>query len=290
MPRLGRVVRPLFAAPASTWQAEAQGTVLVTASGRARQLWFVNGAGERQLQTEAVGDMVSSNWTVDVAASLRRTPYLRVMAARLVEKRPRRALVLGLGGGVLPAALRAGGCTKVVVVEREPVVVDVARRVFGMSAAEDAGWLELRLCSAEDFVRGRSAADFDACGVDMFVGPSNMLPRCLLDQDFITDLRSILTPGARVVQNALAHSGSVVPSPKGRRKDIGTIRCNAWRRGAAPSGPLFPAVFPRDSAEAVQLAQACSVYRDVFGGVAVRSPCSWSSSRVLEADIGISDG
>lgn len=280
MPRvMGSVMRPLFSA-----QVEGHGLVRVTERGRIRQLWFVDGGGEAHLQTEVVsrpggaGAPAQGPARADLAASLRRTPYLACMHRRIAEARPRRVLVLGLGGGLLPAALAAGGA-EVLVVERSELVLGLARRFF---AAGEPG-LEVHLADAADFVHA-AGEPFDACAIDVFEAHSYRLPDFVLSRRFHSALRARLRPGARVVQNALAHSGHI--------DNIGSLKvpsdevagCLVRRRGTAPRGPLWPGVYLRRNDAAAQLALLERAFRGAYGAARTHRPCPWAPSRVVEAD------
>src|SRR5688572_5636343 len=60
-------------------------------------------------------------------------PYTKALAASVVFRpQPRRVLIVGLGGGALPAFLRKHFPeAHVTAVELDPAVIDVARRFFG---------------------------------------------------------------------------------------------------------------------------------------------------------------
>ncbi|CAK0798592.1 unnamed protein product, partial [Prorocentrum cordatum] len=97
------------------------------------------------------------------------------MARRLASAG--RVLVLGLGGGVLPAALLDAGARQVVVLERSREVLDFARVHFGAGAYGDR--LQLRCADA----RGLAAAGalggergFDGCAIDLWKGHSQRCP------------------------------------------------------------------------------------------------------------------
>ncbi|CAE8629521.1 unnamed protein product, partial [Polarella glacialis] len=247
-----------------------------------------------------------------------RTPYLRCMARLLhpaqrspgVLAKPRRILVLGLGGGLLPAALCAAG-DEVVVVERSAVVIRLAQEFFGLpsgvcyrageadlrfQASELPPSLQIQEADAEGFVlrlaedlagsspdnQGVRQEPFDACAIDIFQGHSFQLPDFVRSARFHLALRSLLKPGGLVVQNALSHCGEVLPALRESRYRIprpalpeGSMRCYAWRRDAAPLGPLLPATFPRQNEAADQLAELRASFMEAYAGVTVRRPCSW---------------
>ena len=89
----------------------------------------------------------------------------------LPERCPRRALLLGLGGGTL-AALLARGCPGVAIVgiERNPEVLVVARREFGLDTLNE---LDVAEADAFDWVEEHALsepASFDLICLDLFEG------------------------------------------------------------------------------------------------------------------------
>jgi len=298
---------------------EDAGIVRVVGQGRIRQLWFVEPSGHAHLQTEMVmegGRATAGEGTPDINASLRRTPYLacvaRVLAPLLVQlpysRAGTRSLVLGLGGGLLPWALRkfGGGQDKILVVEQSELVIDLARRFFGIAQAERDGWLQVHCGDAAEFVEQAACqanvAGFHACGIDIYEGHSCMLPNFLFSSKFQRGLRALLLPGAHVAQCALAHDGEVEigraagcpwPRRSGNRDfDAGKsmsasdssarVKCFAWCRNGAPRGPLSAAFFPRHNAAGDQLELLTKAYTAEFGRVTVHRPSAWVPSRVLD--------
>lgn len=283
MPRLIRALEPLFARA-----VPGQGSVHILASGRLRQLWFIDNDGETHLQTEALCEPSSSGSSkpgrIDVNASLRRTPYLGTMFRRLEAARAKRILVLGLGGGLLPAALMANGA-EVVVVERSQLVADLARDFFALG--HDTG-LKLHVCDAEEFVNGgqlAAAGSFDGLAIDIFQAHTSLLPDFAYTDAFHQRLRTALLPGARVVQNALAHGGHIEEVVGGRLPASEVSTCLVRRRHAAPKGPLFPGIFLKNNPAGAQLTLLAQAFQTSYGASRVITPCSWALSRIVEADL-----
>ena len=161
--------------PSSIPRGRPSRVVRVTARGHLRRLWFVGADGQAHLQTEvACGGLKDAGLcSVDVRASLRRTPYLACMTRRLLSARPARVLVLGLGGGLLPAALREAGVGHVTVLESSAEVIRLARTFFGVPADPSDG-LAVHCLSAEDAIFGGALGRgaFDACAIDIWEGRS----------------------------------------------------------------------------------------------------------------------
>ena len=115
--------------------------------------------------------------------------------AMLPEHRPRRALLLGLGGGTIARLLIARfGPMPIVGVDDEPAVVAAARIAFGPLPPE----LQIVIADALAFVHG-CAGRFDYVAVDLFHG--DQIPRGVFGQPFLRAARAALTPGGLAVFN-----------------------------------------------------------------------------------------
>ena len=109
-------------------------------------------------------------------------------AAMLPDERPRRVLILGLGGGTLASLLRARwGELRMVGVDDDPAILGVAR---------EAGWLpthglDIVVCDAFEFVQ-TCHERFDYVAVDLFRGPR--MPGRIFGKPFLRRVRSLLEP------------------------------------------------------------------------------------------------
>ncbi len=117
--------------------------------------------------------------------------------ARAHHPHPRQVLMLGLGAGIVPTRLAAGG-SKVEVVEIDPSSVEVATRHFGF----DAKRVTTRQADARTHVSG-CAPVHDVVLVDLFQGDGT--PDYLITREFFRDLRSCLGPGGVAVFNTFAN-------------------------------------------------------------------------------------
>ena len=116
-------------------------------------------------------------------------------AALLPNVRPRRALVLGVGGGTVVHLLRRRfGDVPVIGVEADPTVLALARSEFGL----DLPGLDLRQEDAFTYVEG-CRARFDYVCVDLFRG--GRPEPGVLARPFLRRLKSLATPGAEIVLN-----------------------------------------------------------------------------------------
>ncbi|PTL85171.1 hypothetical protein DAT35_00105 [Vitiosangium sp. GDMCC 1.1324] len=137
------------------------------------------------------------------------TSYVRVATAGLALTRGRsRVLVVGLGGGAFPMLLHRllPGRARVDVVELNPVVVDVARRFFGVR--EDA---RLRIL-VDDGARfmARQGTHYDVILLDAFSDSGT--PDHLKESRFFEDVQRRLKPGGVAVLNiALEKPRNVAP-------------------------------------------------------------------------------
>ena len=115
--------------------------------------------------------------------------------AMLPANRPRRTLLLGLGGGTLAHLLaeRFRGA-RMVAVDDDPEVVAVAHDAFGPLPAD----LQIVLADAFRFIEGCHEA-FDFVAVDLFHGAA--MPPATLALPFLRSLREALAPGGRTAFN-----------------------------------------------------------------------------------------
>ncbi|MGH2503051.1 MAG: spermidine synthase [Ktedonobacterales bacterium] len=143
-------------------------------------------AGRKVLR---VGGVIQS-----VAVDERYTPD--VWDALLPRSQPASALILGLGGGALAHLMtRRWGPLPIVGIERDPAVVSLARREFGLDALG-----HLRMVTADAFA-WVAACDqrFDAICVDLYI--AGRLAHGVLGATFLRDLRRLLAPRGEVTFN-----------------------------------------------------------------------------------------
>jgi spermidine synthase len=129
-------------------------------------------------------------------------PYTSVLPLCLAfVEAPRRALIVGLGGGALPMFLhRCLPDLVVEVVELDPGVLEVAREFFGFR--EDARlsvWIE----DGRDFIE-RHAARYDVVILDGFDAES--IPGHLRTLEFLESVKHALIPGGIAVANVWGRS------------------------------------------------------------------------------------
>ena len=116
-------------------------------------------------------------------------------AAMLPTVRPRRALVLGLGGGTVVRLLHwRFGPLPVVGVERDEAVLAAARQAYG----PDPAGLEVVVEDAFAYVE-RCEARFDYLCVDLYSG--GQPERRVLSRPFLGRLKALATPGAEIAIN-----------------------------------------------------------------------------------------
>ncbi|WP_242112805.1 spermidine synthase [Luteimonas aquatica] len=116
---------------------------------------------------------------------------------------PRRVLVLGLGVGTMPMALRAfDPAIQVDSVELDPAVVKVAKEHFGFR--EDR-LSRVYVNDARVFVRKqrRLGVHYDLVMVDAF--DVRYIPEHLLTREFMAEIRDVLNPGGIVAANTFSN-------------------------------------------------------------------------------------
>jgi spermidine synthase len=116
-------------------------------------------------------------------------------AALLPSVRPRRALVLGLGGGTVVHLLhRRFGPTAMIGVEVDEEVLALARAELGLQVAG------LEVVRQDAFAYVADCRErFDFICVDLFRG--TRFERAILGRPFLRRLKALATPGAEIVLN-----------------------------------------------------------------------------------------
>jgi len=130
-------------------------------------------------------------------------PYTRMMlGSLLIKPDPQRVLIIGLGGGTLPVALRnMFPELEIDAVEIDPAVTRVAEKFFNFKRDD-----KLRV-SEEDgrvFVKKaqKSGTKYDIVMLDAF--EDEYIPEHLSTQEFLLEVKSILTPDGVVAANTFS--------------------------------------------------------------------------------------
>jgi spermidine synthase len=117
---------------------------------------------------------------------------------------PQRVLVIGLGGGTIPRALREilPGA-EIDTVEIDPAVTRVARRFFGF---KDDPKMQVFEMDGRVFVKRaiREGRRYDAVLLDAF--DHEYIPEHLLTREFLTEAKALLAPGGVLVGNTFSSS------------------------------------------------------------------------------------
>lgn len=155
------------------------------------------------------------------------TPYMQQMLLALCYARAlRRFLVIGLGTGCLPKALRAIlPRSRVDVVEIDSVIVEVAKRFFGVVPDEGSdrqrSGFYVHVRDGVEYVR-QTEETYDAIFVDAFSGSE--LPEAFRSRRTVYHLRKRLAPGgvlafnlsrldAFAIGDVVAHISALVAPP-----------------------------------------------------------------------------
>lgn len=130
-------------------------------------------------------------------------PYSRgMLAAMVANPGAKKVLVIGLGGGVIPRAIRRiDPAMQIDVIEVDPAVLKVAKRYF--SYREDPG-LHTYIGDARIFVRrqARLGVHYDLIMIDAF--GRFYVPEHMMTREFITEVKSLLAPGGVVSSNTFS--------------------------------------------------------------------------------------
>jgi spermidine synthase len=117
---------------------------------------------------------------------------------------PKRVLVVGLGGGTIPTALREVlPQAEIDAVEIDPAVTKVARNYFGF---KDDDKLKVHEVDGRVYVKRaiREGKKYDAILLDAF--DHEYIPEHLLTREFLNEVKSLLAPGGVLVGNTFSSS------------------------------------------------------------------------------------
>lgn len=117
---------------------------------------------------------------------------------------PKRLLVVGLGGGTIPSALRdILPEAEIDAIEIDPAVTRVARQYFGF---KDDPKMKVYEVDGRVFVKRaiREGRKYDAILLDAF--DHEYIPEHLLTREFLTEVKSLLAPGGVLVGNTFSSS------------------------------------------------------------------------------------
>jgi spermidine synthase len=132
--------------------------------------------------------------------------YTRMMmgGTLFMGNAPKRVLIIGLGGGSIPTALREIlPESQIDVVEIDPAVTRVARKYFGF---RDGPKMKVFEQDGRVYVKRalREGTKYDAILLDAF--DHEYIPEHLLTKEFLTEVKSLLTPEGVLVGNTFSSS------------------------------------------------------------------------------------
>ncbi|MBI3089879.1 MAG: fused MFS/spermidine synthase [Candidatus Tectomicrobia bacterium] len=132
---------------------------------------------------------------MDVATGLSLAPYTYGMELLALRYQPRakRALAVGLGAGLLSRGLEARGI-RTDVVEINPVILEVARRLFSYPGATGRTFLEDARVTIQ-----RSQERYDIISLDAFLG--EIAPSHLLTREMFSAIDRLLSQDGVVILN-----------------------------------------------------------------------------------------
>lgn len=131
--------------------------------------------------------------------------YPQMMLGSLfVKPDPKSVLIIGLGGGTIPRALReVVPQARIDVVEIDPAVVKVARRYFDLGDSS-----ALNVIEADGRVQVKRALReqkrYDIVMLDAF--DHEYIPEHLLTQEFLREVKALLAPGGVLAANTFSSS------------------------------------------------------------------------------------
>lgn len=131
--------------------------------------------------------------------------YTRMsMAGLLLNSQPKNILIAGLGGGTVPKALHEMyPDAEIDVLEIDQAVVNVARDYFSFVESDK---VRVEVVDARVFIKraGIRGKKYDFVMLDAFTG--EYIPEHLLTQEFLQEVKDIMTPDAVLVANTFSTS------------------------------------------------------------------------------------
>ena len=132
-------------------------------------------------------------------------PYAKLMLGALtLNPRPKRILIVGLGGGTLPTNLSTmAPDANIEVVELDPAVVKVAKEYFNFKTGPK---LSVHTEDGRVFIKKalRNGEHYDLIMLDAF--EDDYIPEHLLTKEFLTEVKGILTPDGVLAANTFSSS------------------------------------------------------------------------------------
>ena len=198
-------MRQALAILACAWLATAEARVIHSERSLYRNILVTDTRGERCLRFSVRREQRNQSCIRLEDPDAIVFPYVRMMlASLLLNPEPRRVLVIGLGGGTLPTALRdLYPHARIDVVEIDPAVVRVAQKYFQFRT--DAA-MQVITADARVYVKRalRRATRYDLVLLDAFGG--EYIPEHLMTREFLEEVRDILTDDGVLAANTFSSS------------------------------------------------------------------------------------
>ncbi|WP_226911415.1 spermidine synthase [Gallaecimonas mangrovi] len=132
-------------------------------------------------------------------------PYVRmVLAGLLVNPKPQRILMVGLGGGSVPTVLHElYPDSQIDVVEIDPAVEKVAKAYFGF---KESAKMQVTISDARVFIKraALSHQQYDLVILDAFNG--DYIPEHLMTEEFLEESKGLLSDQGVLVANTFSTS------------------------------------------------------------------------------------
>lgn len=194
--------------------------------------------------------------------------YTRAMVAALLllQPEPRRVLLIGVGGGSVPMAVRKlRPAAQIDAVDIDPVVIEAAQRWFDLRP--DA-LLRVHAIDGLAFVeRARvSGQRYDAILLDAF--DAEGIPAPLFSSGFLSDLRGLLADDGIFLANTFAGAPSAVREAEAALNTFG--RFHDVRRDALGGNRLIVAAArPERLPDPLRLWQGVASHAEALAGVGI---------------------
>jgi spermidine synthase len=184
----------LMAAKVIHKEKSLYGNIVVNQKANKRCLVF---SVKRQLRNQTCIDLKDPDRII--------FPYVRMtFAGLLLNQEPKRALMIGLGGGTISRVLtRVYPDLQLDLVEVDGAVVKVAKDYFGFVETDNT---QVHVVDGRVFVKRAALKNeqYDLVILDAFTG--EYIPEHLMTVEFMQEIQSLLTPDGVVVANTFSGS------------------------------------------------------------------------------------
>ncbi|MGI4776261.1 MAG: spermidine synthase [Janthinobacterium lividum] len=166
-------------------------------------LWVKQNGNDRYLTFSATNDLITQSFIKLDAPSIVQLDYIKmILGGLLLKSKYNDILVLGLGGGTIPAALnKLLPNNRIDIAEINPLMVKVAQDFFNFKPNKNTN---IYIVDGYKFIKKSVPEKYDLIFLDAF--NKDYIPAQFLTTEFIDILKKCLKPGGVVAVNTFANT------------------------------------------------------------------------------------